>query len=90
MIWLSFPPQVDPYIGTGVISGTVKIKGLDQAGATVTLFSQDTDLAIASDTSDISGSFTFTGLSKSKQFWIRIVPPDPTWEHLIRSRITPV
>ena len=86
-VYMGYYPS-DIY-GNGVISGLVRVKGELKPESTVILYSEYYGFEVARVETDIAAKFTFTGLNKQQEFWIRVIPPDPTWEHQVISRIYP-
>ena len=76
--------------GLGVLSGTVTVRGVVQAGAIVLLFDEETNAYVDSTTTNSSGVFSFSGLAEEKQFFMVIKEPTGLWEYRVSSRRTPV
>lgn len=76
--------------GLGVLSGTVTVRGVVQAGAIVLLFDEETNAYVNSTTSDASGIFSFSGLPENRQFFMVFKEPTGLWEYRVSSRRTPV
>ena len=85
----SVPPQ---FAGSGVISGTVRIKGDSMPGSKVILLEETSDRLVSETVSDINGNFAFTNLNTNNQFYIVAKPnaENPAWEYRVSSRRTPV
>ena len=75
--------------GLGVLSGTVTVRGVVQAGAIVLLFDEETNAYVNSTTTNASGVYTFNGLP-DRQFFMVIKEPTGLWEYRVSSRRTPV
>ena len=79
------------YVGDGSISGNVRIKGELMPFSELSLFSEDNSEFVSKTTTDNSGNFSFTGLNKSKQFYIVAKPNEgnEAWEYRVSSRRIP-
>lgn len=75
--------------GAGVLTGTVTVKGIVQAGVIVLLFDEATSQFINATTTDAGGVYTFTGLPTTRDFFMVYKEPSGLWEYRVSSRRTP-
>ena len=77
------------YSGSGVLSGSVRIRGEIGAGFAVDLHAEDTGERIGTTTTDAVGTFEFTHIEKTQKYFMAFKDPTGEWEYRVSSRRNP-